>query len=111
MEDWGPPFRFELMWLSEKELKGSVKNRWSSISIPGWMGYQLARKLKFLKRKMLDYKKEVFGNLSERKNQLLEGIQNIDAKEEVGNLDYPADQIMYNWKEIALLDYGCQSDF
>lgn len=38
MEDWGgPPFRFELMWLSDKGFKDSVKNWWGSVSIRGLM--------------------------------------------------------------------------
>lgn len=36
---------------------------------------------------MRDYKKDVFGNLLVRKNQLLEEIQKIDGKEEVEYLD------------------------
>lgn len=36
---------------------------------------------------MQDYKKDIFGNLLARKNQLLEEIQKIDGKEEVENLD------------------------
>lgn len=38
------------------------------------MGFQLAQKLEFLKRKMQEYKKEVLGNLLDKKNQLLVDI-------------------------------------
>ena len=46
------------------------------------MGYQFAKKLKLLKRKMQVWRKEVFGNIEERKNRLLADIQIIDVKEE-----------------------------
>ena len=42
------------------------------------MGYQLAQKLKYRKKKMQDWKKEVVGDSRERKNQMLVDIQKID---------------------------------
>ena len=56
------------------------------------MGYQLAQKLKYLKKKMQDWKNEVVGDLRERKNQLLVDIQRIDAKAETENLDEDRDR-------------------
>lgn len=62
MEDWGPmPFKFDIAWLSEKGFLEVVREWWASISISGWMGYQLVHKLKFLKDKMKGWRKDVFG--------------------------------------------------
>lgn len=87
LEDWGPPFRFEVMWLSKNGFTNCVKEWWSSFSVEGWMGFLLARKLKFLKKRLQSWKKEDFGNLTLKKYQLLADIQNLDVKEEVGKLE------------------------
>lgn len=86
IQDWGPPFRFEILWLLEKGFIDYVKEWWSSISLSGWMGYQLTQKLKFLKKKMKCRRKDVFSSLLERKSCLLSDIQSFDGKEEVGLL-------------------------
>ena len=82
IEDWGPPFIFEIMWLLEKGFTDYVKEWWSSISLSGWMGYQLTQKLKFLKKKMKCWRKDVFSSLLKRKSCLLSDIQSFDGKEE-----------------------------
>ena len=88
LEDWGPPpFRFELMWLSEKGFEDSVRIWWKDISVEGWMGYQLSQKFKFLKKKIQEWRKNVFGNSLVRKLQLLAEIQVLDAKEEAGTFE------------------------
>lgn len=46
------------------------------------MAYQLFQKLKFLKKKMQEWSQDVFGNIQQRKIQLLSDIQNLDGKEE-----------------------------
>ena len=71
MEDWGPPFKFEIAWLLEKGFPDVIREWWTSITFNGWMGYQLAQKLKFLEDKMKGWRKDVFGSILERKNQLL----------------------------------------
>ena len=57
-----------------------------SFLVTGWMGYQLAQKLKLLKKKMQVWRKEVFGSIEERKNCLLADKLTIDVKEEDGML-------------------------
>ena len=60
MEDWGPPFRFEIMWLVEHGFLDCVRKWWAAKPGRGWIGFQLAQNLKFLKKKMLEWKKETF---------------------------------------------------
>ena len=55
-----------IMRQSEKGFSDVVKEWWDSIYIRRWMGYQLAQKLKFLKNKKKQCKKEVFGSIMER---------------------------------------------
>ena len=49
-------------------------------------GWDIAQKLKLLKRKMQLWRKEVFGSIEARKNCLLADIRIIDVKEEDGLL-------------------------
>ena len=46
-------------------------------SVSGFMGFQLAQKLKYLKQKLKGWRKKVFANLQERKEQTLAEIQAI----------------------------------
>ena len=78
----GPPFKFEIMWLHEKGFTDCVNEWCTSFAVKGWMGYQLDQKLKFLKKKMIEWRKEDFGNSAERMNRLLAEIQSYDGKEE-----------------------------
>ena len=50
------------------------------------MGFQLAQNLKFLKKQMQNWRIEVFGNLIERQNILLDN-RSIDRKEETRVLE------------------------
>lgn len=44
LEDQGPTFRLEIMWLKEKSSLASVPEWWQEMSISGWMGFQLFQK-------------------------------------------------------------------
>lgn len=84
-EDWGPPpFRLELMWFLEKDFSKCVNECWVEKQVWGWMGFQLTQKLKFLKQRLKCWRKEVLGNVQDKKNHLLDEIQSIDMKVEVG---------------------------
>ena len=50
------------------------------------MGFQLAQNSKFLKKQMQNWRIEVFGNLIERQNMLLDN-RSIDRKEETRVLE------------------------
>ena len=37
---WGPsPFRFELLWLEDKNFRDSIKEWWTSFDVNGWAGF------------------------------------------------------------------------
>lgn len=45
-ESWGPiSFRFELMWLKEKDFPRQIKGWWDSLRVHGWAGHRLLMKL------------------------------------------------------------------
>lgn len=51
------------------------------------MGFQLVKKLKFVKKKGINvWKKETFGEVEEKKAQLLEDIHQFDLKEQTKGL-------------------------
>lgn len=88
LDDWGPPpFRMEMMWLKENSFIEKVSKWRKEAPTEGWMGFPLAQKLKFLKKKINNWEKKTFGKVEERKNQLLDAIHHIDLKEETEGLD------------------------
>ena len=59
---------------------------WKELKVEGWTGYRLATKLKMLKVKLKAWAKMSFADMKMQKAQLLEDIQNLDKKEEMGRL-------------------------
>lgn len=87
-ERWGPsPFRFELMWLDEKELSGLIKEWWGSCVVEGKPGFVQAYKIKERKVKIKEWAKNHFGEIRVVKMSILEEIQLLDKKEEDSQLD------------------------
>ena len=57
-ESWGQsPFRFELMWLEEKQFPTLIQGWWEEIKVEQWAGHRLATKLKELKNKIKEWAK------------------------------------------------------
>ncbi|XXG46977.1 hypothetical protein AAC387_Pa09g0968 [Persea americana] len=77
-------FRFEL--LEEKMFPQMIKEWWKELKVDGWVGYRLGTKLKLLKVKIKEWAKMNFADMKMQKTQLLEDIQNLDKKAEVGSL-------------------------
>lgn len=63
-ERWGPnPFRFELIWLEEKEFLQLIAEWWKELQLKGWPGHRLAFKLKLLKVIIKDRAEAIFGDV------------------------------------------------
>lgn len=78
MKRWGPaPFRFELMWLEEKELRILIKEWCKEIKVKGWEGHKLFVKLKLLKHKIRDWAKVHFRNVGGRKRSALKKFNSL----------------------------------
>ena len=74
LDRWGPtPFRFELMWLEEKNFTEKIRGWWREMKIEGWAGYRLITKLKLLKLKIKEWATPNF----------VEGVQKAYLLEEV----------------------------
>ncbi|KAM7469396.1 hypothetical protein LguiA_007579 [Lonicera macranthoides] len=76
---WGPtPFRFENMWLRNKEFCGKFKEWWESSVHQGWEGYKFMMKLGDVKREVRKWNKEVFGDIRIEKFAILRRIEELD---------------------------------
>ena len=68
----GPsPFRFENMWLKEEGFKDLLRNWWMSFQFRGSFSFTLSEKLKALKACLKIWNREVFGNVTARKESAL----------------------------------------
>jgi hypothetical protein len=84
--DWGPrPFRFN-NHLLHGDFKNLVEVSWRSNSLSGWMGFILKEKLKGLKEVIKAWNKEVYGAIDTKIRLLVEDINEVDVKGELGVL-------------------------
>ncbi|RVW70180.1 hypothetical protein CK203_057138 [Vitis vinifera] len=80
---WGPtPFRFENMWLQHPSFKENFRNWWRGFQGNGWEGHKFMRRLQFVKANLKEWNKVSFGELNERKKNILNGLANLDAIEQ-----------------------------
>ena len=75
------PFRFENMWLKTKGFVDRVQSWWNRHSFVGTPSFVLAKKLKALKKDIVQWNHREFGNVECQKKQLLEELKKLDAKE------------------------------
>ena len=79
------PFRFENMWLKTDGFKNRVHSLWNRYSFSGTPSFVLAKKLKALKEDLIQWNRSKFGNVEHQREDLLEALKLLDAKEwEVG---------------------------
>ena len=87
LEYWGPrPFRFELMWLEEKGFSDLICSWWSDFQFLGWAGFRLTSMLRKLKGNIKGWVKANVKSVEATLADLLQGIKEIDSKEESGPL-------------------------
>lgn len=76
---WDPsPFRFENAWLKHHRFKSVVSYLWNNPDVQGWEGYKFMRKLKDVKRELLIWNKQDFGNVIMRLTKLENKIRQLD---------------------------------
>ncbi|RVW17754.1 Transposon TX1 uncharacterized 149 kDa protein [Vitis vinifera] len=76
------------MWLLSDGLKELVREWWTGYLVAETNNHCLAEKLKSLKKDLKRWNKEVFGNVSIRKSEVLFRIQLWDSKERVNPLSF-----------------------
>ena len=75
------PFRFENMWLKIAGFTDRVHSWWNQYSFSSTPCYVLAKKLKALKRDIIQWNCSEFGNVGHQKKELLEALKLLDAKD------------------------------
>ena len=75
------PFRFENMWLKTDGFKDRVHSWWNRYSFSRTPSFVLAKKLKALKKDIIQWNHTKFGNVGRWKKELLEALKFLDAKE------------------------------
>lgn len=75
------PFRFENMWLAETGFIDWVRAKWKSYEVEGRPCFRLARKLKFLKKDLKVWNREVFGRVEIKIAHLMEEVSRLDIQE------------------------------
>jgi hypothetical protein len=85
--DKGPrPFRFNNHWLQNDGFKKIVEDSWHEQQVEGWMGYIMKERLKGLKTCIKAWNKEVYAGIDLKINKLLEDIEELDVRSELGIL-------------------------
>lgn len=81
----GPhPFRSEGMWVRHRNFEENVQIWWSESNIQGWADFAFQQRLKNLKLKLKSWNKETFGQIKQRRGDILKGILQLDVKETDG---------------------------
>jgi hypothetical protein len=62
------PFRFDKFWIGHPTFKENIKSWWQEeISEKGTNMFRLQKKLKYIKKKLKKWDREVFGNIDQEK--------------------------------------------
>lgn len=79
-------FKFENWWLKVEGFKELVHSWWNEFIAEGCPDYKLNVKLRMLKQKLKDWSKTTFGEMTNKKNSLLEELAGIDLTMESRDL-------------------------
>lgn len=77
------PFRFESMWLDHPTIQDCISKGWST-DFPGTLMAQVAKKFIHLKVILKEWKRQAFGNASQRKKDLKDQLGRLDNKMQIG---------------------------
>ncbi|XP_059629996.1 uncharacterized protein LOC132272953 [Cornus florida] len=96
------------MWLRAEGFLERVRSWWAGYGVVGTPSHSLASKLRFLKKILKFWNKEVFGNLAWRKNRVLSEIADFDKMESQGLLTVPLKrrraECQAEFAEIAVME-------
>ena len=97
---WGPtPFRFENAWLDHKQFSCGFERWWKEITVEGWEGYKLMKRLQEIKTRLNNWNKDVFGDLRLIEATLQNRLKELDRLESSGNWSKDVRQEKVNLKK------------
>jgi len=86
--DWGPkPFRSLDIWQKDSRFRDFVRCKWLSYEVHDRGLFVFKEKLKKLKSDLKVWNREVFGDVKQAGEILKNKIQELDARDDVGDLD------------------------
>ncbi|XP_057870114.1 uncharacterized protein LOC131076796 [Cryptomeria japonica] len=95
------PFKFENMWYKDDNIINLIEQWWRESVFSGSKMYIVANKLKLIKRRLLEWNREHFGNIFDKK--LLVEMDLKDVNREV--LDQGMDEPLFLKEKILLTEY------
>ena len=97
----GPtPFRFENMWLKEEGFKDVLRKWWEGIRVSGSASYILSEKLKALKPIMKNWNREVFSQITVKKQEAWYSMDFWDKEERVHELSLEEEEVRKEAREM-----------
>lgn len=95
-------FKFENWWLKVEGFNELIHGWWNEIEVEGCPDYKLSFKLRVMKQKLKEWSKNTFGELINKKNNLLEELAEIDLAQE--SRDLSVDEMMVRATIIVELE-------
>lgn len=76
---YGPKlFRFENMWTTHSSFKDMVSKLWKECHVEGWEGFKFMQKLGYVKGKLREWNRNMFGSLKANMDNLDEELDEIN---------------------------------
>lgn len=72
--------------LSHPQFASYVQQKYSSYNIERWRAFMLKEKMKLLKKDLIAWNKQHFGDLSIKKEEMIHMVGMLDKKDEMGGL-------------------------
>jgi hypothetical protein len=72
------PFRFEKFWIEHPTFKERIKQWWQEEKLEqGTRMFKLYKKPKYIKYRIEEWNKDIFGNINQEKNNIQEKIKKL----------------------------------
>ena len=92
------PFKFENTWLETDGFSNRVQSWWNRHSFVDTPSFVLAKKLKVLKKDIIQWNRREFGHVGINKKKLLEELKRLDAEE--GELRHKCGKTWTSWSKV-----------
>ncbi|KAL4196430.1 hypothetical protein AMTRI_Chr04g246180 [Amborella trichopoda] len=74
-------FKFEMAWLMERSVNDLIKETWCRNDVVGWSGYVASKKVKGVKKELIDWGKRNRCNYKVKVKQTVSKFTELDMKE------------------------------
>lgn len=81
------PFKFENMWLKDDNILKLLKEWWNAAKVSRYGIYKVVNKLKIIKKNLIHWNKEHFGNIFDNKAQVEAELAKVNEKVMIHGMD------------------------